>query len=74
MGYSILLQHILGLEWLFTMQSRPGGHREAPKCEGTKARTHPDPEQQGLGLCIFGSDVMKKFCILGDGTDVGQTN
>lgn len=37
----------------------------------------PDPkgaERRGLGLCIFGSEVMKKFCILGDGTDVGQTN
>lgn len=31
-------------------------------------------ERRGLGSRISGSDVMKKFCILGDGTDVGQTN
>lgn len=25
-------------------------------------------------MCIFGSDVMKKLCMLGDEADVGQTN
>jgi len=55
---------------LVTTGKHPNG--KPPKLGQT-----PDPkgaERWGLGLCIFGSDVMKTFCILGDGTDVGQTN
>lgn len=61
-----------------TSAPQPGCGGAAGSGEGTRVRRNSRPrgcrKPGGLGLGIFGSDVMKKLCLLGDRTDVGQAN